>query len=49
MRAELVRLFDHPATRDRMGQAGLRLVERGRGALAKTMTALDHMGRAPSI
>jgi 3-deoxy-D-manno-octulosonic-acid transferase len=48
MRAELVRLFDHPATRDRMGQAGLSLVQKGRGALAKTMTALDQVGRAPS-
>jgi 3-deoxy-D-manno-octulosonic-acid transferase len=48
MRADLARLFDHPATRDRMGQAGLSLVRRGRGALAKTMTALDQVGRAPS-
>lgn len=48
MRAELSRLFDHPATRDRMSQAGLTLVKRGRGALAKTMTALDQVGRAPS-
>ncbi len=48
LRAELVRLFDHPATRDRMGQAGLALVRKGRGALAKTMTALDQVGRAPS-
>jgi 3-deoxy-D-manno-octulosonic-acid transferase len=48
MRSELLRLFEHPVTRDRMGQAGLKLVHRGRGALAKTMTALDQVGRAPS-
>ena len=48
LRAEVVQLFDHPATRDRMGQAGLSLVQQGRGALAKTMTALDQVGRAPS-
>ncbi len=42
----LARLFTHPATRDRMGQAGLQLVERGRGALQKTLEVLDQR-RAP--
>jgi len=39
-------LFDHPATRDRMGQAGLRLVERGRGALTLTLVTLDRLSPA---
>lgn len=34
-------LFTHPATRDRMGQAGLALVEQGRGALQRTLDTLD--------
>ncbi len=41
-------LFDHPATRDRMGQAGLDLVTRGRGALDRTLAVLDEVSSAPS-
>lgn len=36
-------LFDHPATRDRMSQAGLDLVEKGRGALQRTLDTLDNL------
>ncbi|KAA9131514.1 3-deoxy-D-manno-octulosonic acid transferase [Marinihelvus fidelis] len=36
-----IRLFADAAARDRMGQAALRLVENGRGALTKTMNAID--------
>ncbi len=35
------RLFTDAAARDRMGQAGLALVENGRGALARTMAAIE--------
>ncbi len=38
-------LFDHPATRDRMGRAGLALVEQGRGALERTLSTLDGITR----
>lgn len=37
----LGQLFTLPATRDRMSQAGLSLVESGRGALQKTLQVLD--------
>ncbi len=38
--AAVDQLFAHPATRDRMGQAGLRLLEEGRGALQKSVQAI---------
>jgi 3-deoxy-D-manno-octulosonic-acid transferase len=41
--AALKNLFTHPATRDRMGQAGLQLIERGRGALQLTLGVLDEL------
>lgn len=46
---EVDHLFDHPATRDRMSQAGLRLMQQGRGALGKTLAALDaiEIARSP--
>lgn len=43
VRREVDQLFRHPATRDRMGQAGLQLVDQGRGALARTLAVLDEV------
>ena len=43
---EVDHLFDHPATRDRMSQAGLKLIRQGRGALARTLAVLDEVGPA---
>ncbi len=43
---EVGHLFGHPVTRDRMGQAGLALVQRGRGALARTLDVLDGLDPA---
>ncbi len=45
---EVDHLFGHPVTRDRMGQAGLALVQRGRGALARTLDVLDGLEPAQS-
>lgn len=35
------KLFQDPDLRDQMGQAGLRLIEEGRGALARTLDIID--------
>ena len=43
VRDEVDHLFSHPATRDRMSQAGLSLVRQGRGALARTLAVLDSL------
>jgi 3-deoxy-D-manno-octulosonic-acid transferase len=49
LRREVDQLFRHPATRDRMGQAGLRLVEQGRGALARTLEVLEEVRREAPV
>jgi len=41
--AALGRLFGDASRRDRMGRAGLRLVEKGRGALERTLVEIDRM------
>jgi 3-deoxy-D-manno-octulosonic-acid transferase len=38
-------LFRHPAARDRMGQAGLRLMKEGKGAVKLTLGALERLLR----
>ena len=43
---EVDHLFGHPVTRDRMGQAGMALVQRGRGALARTLDVLNELSPA---
>ena len=43
--AAVDQLFAHPATRDRMGQAGLCLLEEGRGALQKSVDAIGALSK----
>lgn len=49
LRREVSHLFEHPATRDRMGQAGLKLLQQGRGALERTLAVLDDLDQRVDV